>query len=475
MLHDSICAYVNSWLLQRGNWGWSKPCHDTILARLNTQFPGNFMAKPDLGRVGSWPGGHRGCRSFRKSTATMRHGGRTSGFFHLGCGWSQQSSRLPSHGGGDEDFEVYFREDGWQGWPAANALDGTRRIGNPKCLQCWNFVCGTSGSLWATQPQQLFPAWSPSLCHVTLLASQMSRYWQLGRISSLIQATFWDSLGLNRAHNLKLVGGFNPSEKYEFVSWDDGMSNIWKVIKIMFRTTNQKSWPYQNTTTTTGHTRMRPWPKPLQWAPRPAPNHVAGNVCMLHAIEHETTVVTTSHESQGHGAQFTQHGASDAEQEAICLVQHRIDEEDVLKCSRPSLFTHYQRLPPTQPIQVNKLCTENVACLSVYPITSRLYHRPQYLPSSNKCGPLNWRDMPGHPVMFCAGVACSNPVVLHMFDSFWDEDPKGLMWFSSCTLKSYLNPLVYHHVPYIFMAMLWPFYGCPHVQTQPCLAFRQDG
>ena len=156
MLQDSICAYVNSWLLQRGNWGWSKPCHDTILARLNTQFPGNFMAKPDLGRVGSWPGGHRGCRSFRKSTATMRHGGRTSGFFHLGCGWSQQSSRLPSHGGGDEDFEVYFREDGWQGWPAANALDGTRRIGNPKCLQCWNFVCGTSGSLWAA------PSWGSS-------------------------------------------------------------------------------------------------------------------------------------------------------------------------------------------------------------------------------------------------------------------------------------------------------------------------
>ena len=100
--------------------------------------------------------------------------------------------------------------------------------------------------------------------------------------------------------------------------------------------------------------------------------------------------------------------------ESWSSVQHRIDEEDVLKCSRPSLFTHYQRLPPTRPIQVNTLCTENVACLSVYPITSRLYHRPQYLPSSTKCGPLNWRDMPGHPVMFCAGLACSNPVVLHI-------------------------------------------------------------
>ena len=25
-----------------------------------------------------------------------------------------------------------------------------------------------------------------------------------------------------------LVGGFNPSEKYEFVSWDDEIPNIWK-------------------------------------------------------------------------------------------------------------------------------------------------------------------------------------------------------------------------------------------------------
>ena len=32
-----------------------------------------------------------------------------------------------------------------------------------------------------------------------------------------------------------LVGGFNPSEKYEFVSWDDEIPNIWKVIKAMFQ------------------------------------------------------------------------------------------------------------------------------------------------------------------------------------------------------------------------------------------------
>jgi hypothetical protein len=33
-----------------------------------------------------------------------------------------------------------------------------------------------------------------------------------------------------------------PSEKYDFVSWDDEIPNIWK-IKVMFQTTNQdKSW-----------------------------------------------------------------------------------------------------------------------------------------------------------------------------------------------------------------------------------------
>ena len=36
-----------------------------------------------------------------------------------------------------------------------------------------------------------------------------------------------------------LVGGFNPSEKYEFVSWDDDIPNKWKVIKVVFETTNQ--------------------------------------------------------------------------------------------------------------------------------------------------------------------------------------------------------------------------------------------
>jgi len=29
-------------------------------------------------------------------------------------------------------------------------------------------------------------------------------------------------------HLFGLVGGFNPFEKYEFVSWDDEIPNIWK-------------------------------------------------------------------------------------------------------------------------------------------------------------------------------------------------------------------------------------------------------
>jgi len=36
-----------------------------------------------------------------------------------------------------------------------------------------------------------------------------------------------------------LVGGFNPSEKYEFVSWDDDIPNMMGKMKFMFQTTNQ--------------------------------------------------------------------------------------------------------------------------------------------------------------------------------------------------------------------------------------------
>ena len=41
---------------------------------------------------------------------------------------------------------------------------------------------------------------------------------------------------------IKIISGWwltYPSEKYKFVSWDDDIPKIWKVIKVMFQTTNQ--------------------------------------------------------------------------------------------------------------------------------------------------------------------------------------------------------------------------------------------
>ena len=35
--------------------------------------------------------------------------------------------------------------------------------------------------------------------------------------------------------------GFTPSEKYEFVNWDDDIPNVWENEKNMFQTTNQYS------------------------------------------------------------------------------------------------------------------------------------------------------------------------------------------------------------------------------------------
>ena len=37
----------------------------------------------------------------------------------------------------------------------------------------------------------------------------------------------------------------HPSEKYEFVSWDDEIPNIWKNKKKMFQTTNQETSGYR--------------------------------------------------------------------------------------------------------------------------------------------------------------------------------------------------------------------------------------
>ena len=60
----------------------------------------------------------------------------------------------------------------------------------------------------------------------------------------LVVSTYWDNYWDNHWDLLAtvviywLVVSTYPSEKYEFVSWDDDIPNIWKVIK-MFQTTNQ--------------------------------------------------------------------------------------------------------------------------------------------------------------------------------------------------------------------------------------------
>jgi len=54
-------------------------------------------------------------------------------------------------------------------------------------------------------------------------------YCALGPPVRLTMALAVSNIHRDRAnHILNLVGGFNPSEKYDFVSWDDEIPNIWK-------------------------------------------------------------------------------------------------------------------------------------------------------------------------------------------------------------------------------------------------------
>jgi hypothetical protein len=46
-----------------------------------------------------------------------------------------------------------------------------------------------------------------------------------------------DAMGIQRSGSAWWLT--YPSEKYEFVSWDDDIPNLWKVIKFMFQATNQ--------------------------------------------------------------------------------------------------------------------------------------------------------------------------------------------------------------------------------------------
>ena len=49
----------------------------------------------------------------------------------------------------------------------------------------------------------------------------------------------WDDMGYEDHNTIIDTGGVTyPSEKYEFVSWDDDIPNIWENKKC-FQTTNQ--------------------------------------------------------------------------------------------------------------------------------------------------------------------------------------------------------------------------------------------
>ena len=57
--------------------------------------------------------------------------------------------------------------------------------------------------------------------------------------SARIHTSYTESLASCSYIYIWLVAFRHPSEKYEFVSWDDDIPNMWKVVKFMFQTTNQ--------------------------------------------------------------------------------------------------------------------------------------------------------------------------------------------------------------------------------------------
>jgi hypothetical protein len=54
----------------------------------------------------------------------------------------------------------------------------------------------------------------------------------------MVNIWLWGEVLLN-SNVIRLVIETYPSEKYEFVSWDDDIPNIYGTIKFMFQTPNQ--------------------------------------------------------------------------------------------------------------------------------------------------------------------------------------------------------------------------------------------
>ena len=76
-------------------------------------------------------------------------------------------------------------------------------------IRCyWLFERDTRGGLWYITNQPWFWSCGPDGDHVTM--------WWL------------QTWGFNVNESTNLVGGSNPSEKFESVSWDDDIPNIWK-------------------------------------------------------------------------------------------------------------------------------------------------------------------------------------------------------------------------------------------------------
>jgi len=104
----------------------------------------------------------------------------------------------------------------------------------------WNHVC------WFMLPQLTTEYYGVYLPSVGLGWDESWRSLHLGAVCWLIAPMKYSWYTIRNIYHCwfitsvdipSLVGGFNPSEKYESVGMI--IPNIWKVIKFMFQTTNQ--------------------------------------------------------------------------------------------------------------------------------------------------------------------------------------------------------------------------------------------
>ena len=112
-------------------------------------------------------------------------------------------------------------------WAQLGNLDVKIRIGI-ESVPVWQSTLLTSSFWWFVAPAPNIPNWGPQLPHFVKFTMLLS----LPRIHVALPSAFLLLPSPVRKQN---SGGFNPFEKYDFVSWDDENPNIWKVIKTMFQ------------------------------------------------------------------------------------------------------------------------------------------------------------------------------------------------------------------------------------------------